>query len=233
MASIMKCASEVIDTARDGIIWFALWKTGRSWHVMEITAEYFDCETATYVLTFPEDKQEIERILAEDPNAAFLNGYYCNLGDPEEMTVNSLADALRWQYESGGNLLDWTFKSETEQGDCGSDAEKTANSVEMKQATGREEKENTMKKQYKEIRKIRASALRQLCIEKDWYTAGDNEEYGHLLCDLTDRKGNLTTADIIEIAEDIMEHSEMDSDCTVECVAFEVARIADVFFKEI
>ncbi len=89
-----------------------------------------------------------------------------------------------------------------------------------------------MKKQYKEIRKIHASALRQLCIEKDWYTAGDNDEYRHLLLDLAEHKGNLTTTDIIEIAEDIIEHSEMDSDCTIENVAFEVARIASVSFEE-
>ncbi len=88
-------------------------------------------------------------------------------------------------------------------------------------------------KQYKEIRKIRASALRQLCVEQDWYTAGDNDEYGHLLYDLAQNKENLNTADIIEIAEDIMEHSDLDDDCTVECVAFEVARIANVSFKKV
>lgn len=93
-------------------------------------------------------------------------------------------------------------------------------------------KEPTMKKQYKEIRIIRASSLRQLCIDHDWYTAGDNDEYGHLLFDLADNKENLTTADIIEIAEDIMAHSDLDADCTIESIAFEVARIACVFFEE-
>ncbi len=114
MASIRKCASEVIDTARDGIGWFALWKTGRSWHVMEVYADDYDYDTGALILGFPEDKQEIDRILTEDPHAVMLNGYYCNLGDLEYMTVNSLADALRWQYETGGNALaNWTFKSET------------------------------------------------------------------------------------------------------------------------
>ncbi len=88
-------------------------------------------------------------------------------------------------------------------------------------------------KQYKEIRKIRASALRQLCIDHDWYTAGDNDEYGHLLYDLAQNKENLSTADIMEIAADIMDHSELDNDRTIESVAFEVARIAFVFFVEI
>ena len=88
-------------------------------------------------------------------------------------------------------------------------------------------------KQYKEIRKIHASALRQLCIDHDWYTAGDNEEYGHLLFNLAGDKENLSTADIIEIAADIMAHSDLDDDCTIEEIAFEVARIANVFFEEV
>ena len=90
-----------------------------------------------------------------------------------------------------------------------------------------------MTKQYKEIRKIRASALRQLCIDHDWYTAGDNDEYSHLLYDLAGNKENLSTADIIEIAADIMEHSDMSPDYTIESVAFEVASIANVFFEEV
>lgn len=88
-------------------------------------------------------------------------------------------------------------------------------------------------KQYKEIRRIRASDLRRLCIERDWYTAGTNDEYSHLLVDLADSKENVSTADIIEIAADIMAHSHLDEDCTIEDVAFEVARIACVSFEEI
>lgn len=90
-----------------------------------------------------------------------------------------------------------------------------------------------MNKQYKEIRRITAGSLRQLCIDKDWYTAGDNDEYGHLLYDLANDKENLSTADIIEIAADIMEHSDLDDDYTIESIAFEVARIANVFFEEV
>ena len=57
-------------------------------------------------------------------------------------------------------------------------------------------------KQYKEIRVIRASSLRALCVRQNWYTAGDNDEYGHLLLDLAGSKENLSTADIMEIAAD-------------------------------
>ena len=88
-------------------------------------------------------------------------------------------------------------------------------------------------KQYKEIRKISASSLRALCVRQDWYTAGDNDEYGHLLFNLAGDKENLSTADIIEIAADIMAHSDLDDDCTIEEIAFEVARIANVFFEEV
>ena len=88
-------------------------------------------------------------------------------------------------------------------------------------------------KQYKEIRVIRASSLRALCVRQNWYTAGDNDEYGHLLLDLAVSKENLSSKDIMEIAADIMEHSDLDDDCTIESVAFEVARIADVFFEEV
>lgn len=90
-----------------------------------------------------------------------------------------------------------------------------------------------MEKQYKEIRKIHASSLRALCIRQNWYTAGDNDEYSHLLYDLAGNKENLSTADIIEIAADIMEHSDMSADYTIESVAFEVASIANVFFEEV
>ncbi len=94
-------------------------------------------------------------------------------------------------------------------------------------------KENDMKKQYKEIRRIFAYNLRGLCVKKGWYTAGDDDEYDHLLFDLANNKKNITTADIIAIAEDIMEHSEMEPDRTVENVAFEVARIASVRFEKV
>lgn len=87
-----------------------------------------------------------------------------------------------------------------------------------------------MKKNYKEIRKISAYALRQLCINNNWYTAGDNDEYEHLLFDLAEHKENLSTADVVEIAADIMEHSNLSDDWSIEDIAFEVARIATTRF---
>lgn len=88
-----------------------------------------------------------------------------------------------------------------------------------------------MKKEYKEIRKINADSLQSLCISKRWYTGGDNAAYNHLLYDLADDKENITTEDIVEIAQDIMEHSNTDQELTSIC--FDVARIATTFFEEV
>lgn len=90
---------------------------------------------------------------------------------------------------------------------------------------------------YKEIRRLSASNLRSLCIQMDWYTRGDNEEYEHLLLDLAEHKENLTTADIIEIAEDIAAHSDLDDVCPeddiIASIAYEVASIATTCFRRV
>lgn len=88
-----------------------------------------------------------------------------------------------------------------------------------------------MRKEYREIRKIRADKLRVLCIEENWYTIGDCEAYNHLLLDLAEFKENITTEDIVEIAQDILCHSETEMD--IECICYYVARIADTFFEEV
>lgn len=87
-----------------------------------------------------------------------------------------------------------------------------------------------MKYGYREIRKISVNDLRNLCIAKRWYTRGDNEEYNHLLNELAGNKENITTDDIVEIALDIMQHSNTDQDLISIC--FDVARIAVTFFEE-
>lgn len=81
---------------------------------------------------------------------------------------------------------------------------------------------------YKEVRYITAEKLRALCIEEDWYTGGDNDDYRHLLFDLAGHKENIITDDIVEIASDIIEHSDLSSN-DFEEVAFRVANIATVF----
>lgn len=88
-----------------------------------------------------------------------------------------------------------------------------------------------MKHGYREVRKIIKDDLRNLCIEKRWYTRGDNASYNHLLDDLAGDKENITTDDIVEIALDIMEHSNTEQELTSIC--FDIARIAVTFFEEV
>lgn len=86
---------------------------------------------------------------------------------------------------------------------------------------------------YKEKRTLSAENLRNLCIKNHWYTKGNCEEYEHLLYDLAENKRHLATNDIIEIAEDIIAHSEID--CTSEditTVAYLVNRACEVLFYE-
>lgn len=82
-----------------------------------------------------------------------------------------------------------------------------------------------------EIRKIDAESLRKLCVARRWYTRGDNAAYNHLLNDLAEGKENITTDDIVEIALDIMKHSNTGQELTSIC--FDVARIAVSFFVEV
>lgn len=80
---------------------------------------------------------------------------------------------------------------------------------------------------FKEYRTMDASTLRRVCIANNWYTNGTNEEYGNLFSRLRNCYGyaeNLTTEKLVEIANDIWEHSEMPSDCTLETVLFELNR---------
>ena len=83
----------------DGIAWVIVWKTGRSWNA---TAVWLDPDTDTFE---PDDLDTAREVLAQDPGAVMLNGYYCgHFG--EDMTVAELADGIRWHYENGYNTLD-------------------------------------------------------------------------------------------------------------------------------
>lgn len=88
-----------------------------------------------------------------------------------------------------------------------------------------------MKYGYKEVRRIFADDLRNLCIEKGWYTRGDGKAYAHLLIGKAQDKENITTDDIVEIAQDIIDHSDTDQEIT--SIMFDVARIAVTFFEEV
>lgn len=96
MANLRTTAQKVLEDARDGIAWIALYKEGRGWGAVCFWPDL----DRNGKFTFDEDDaKEIKGILATDPNAIFVNGYYTNLGFIEDMTRESLAAALRWQYD--------------------------------------------------------------------------------------------------------------------------------------
>lgn len=79
---------------------------------------------------------------------------------------------------------------------------------------------------FNETRTMSASKLRSVCIKNNWYTCGTCKEYDRLFDRLYDCCGcedHLTTEKLVEIAEDIWEHSNI-TDYTIETVLFELAR---------
>ena len=83
----------------------------------------------------------------------------------------------------------------------------------------------------KETRLLSSFNLRNLCIKRNWYTKGDNNEYSHLLNELNhDGRENITTEDIRMIAEDIIEHSVIDSQMDITDVMWEIAHVCNTVF---
>ncbi len=99
MAALNTIAREYADEIRDGIAWVIVWKTGRSWHASSF---WLNTEDDTFEIY---DLDEVREILAADPHAVMVNGYYCgHFG--EDMTVAELADGIRWHYKNGCNRLE-------------------------------------------------------------------------------------------------------------------------------
>ena len=110
MASLREEARHIADEASEAIAWIAVWKTGKSWHCESYYPDYTESKGYPWNQKerwdiSEEDKQALKAIVDADPNALLVNGYYMNIGSLEEMTMSSLVDGLRWQYEiNGGNL---------------------------------------------------------------------------------------------------------------------------------
>lgn len=111
MASLRDEARPYFDDFRNAIQWIAVWKVGRGWNCQLIwSAEYEEGSRRWHReekwTIDEEDREELRHILEQDPNACLINGYYLNIGPLEEMTLASLVDGLRFQYDGGGNLKD-------------------------------------------------------------------------------------------------------------------------------
>ena len=79
----------------------------------------------------------------------------------------------------------------------------------------------------KEIRVINSENLRRLCIEKNWCTNCDNDQYQYILnlC----YKENITTDDIFSIAVQIEKYSNTEQ--KIETIMFDIARICNSYFE--
>lgn len=118
MASLKQVAQDMLPVAREGIGWIALWKggrDGRSWSCDSFYPDFDDEMYSSRIEDFELDR--LHRIAKIDPNAVFLNGWYHNLGDPDEMTRDSLAKFLRWQYDLGTYTLTEVLESMTTYGE--------------------------------------------------------------------------------------------------------------------
>lgn len=91
---------------------------------------------------------------------------------------------------------------------------------------------------YIEHRTLSACDLRSLCIKKNWYTHGTNEEYYNLFRMLTQdyHEVEMTTEKLAEIATDIFNHSDED-DCTdgylsIPDIMYDLAKACSTVFIE-
>ena len=88
---------------------------------------------------------------------------------------------------------------------------------------------------FNETRILMPSKLREICIRHDWYTMGDNDEYSALFDRLYDADGcyeQMSTDKLTEIAEDIVQHSEIE-DYTIEAVLFTLAAGCTTYFDPV
>lgn len=98
MATLRQNAQDMLDIAREGIGWIALWKDGKGW----MSKDFWPDMDRTGALSFEDyELEQLQSIHQLDPNAILVNGWHWNLGDCTCMTRDSLAGALRWQYEMG------------------------------------------------------------------------------------------------------------------------------------
>ena len=107
MASLREEARWILGDARDAICWIAAWKTGRSWNVETLYGVEYVEERGheSYWRIEADDENRLREIYEADENAILVNGYYCNLGPLEGMTLESLVDGIKFQYSLGGDLI--------------------------------------------------------------------------------------------------------------------------------
>ena len=91
-----------------------------------------------------------------------------------------------------------------------------------------------MKYGYREVKKIDEIKIRSLCIEKNWFTNGNEKDYFKLLNYGFSGK-EITTDDLVEMAEMICERSEYESIKEYEftSIMFELNECCYSYFEEV
>lgn len=79
----------------------------------------------------------------------------------------------------------------------------------------------------KEIRRMSKPRLRQLCIDRNWFTRGTNDEYAHLFDMAGDYDSHIGILTLYDMAAWIMGHSSKEAmeDVEITCIMYELARI--------
>lgn len=95
MATLRQNAQDMLDVAREGIGWIALWRDGKGWMSTDL---YPDIDRSGALIFEEYDTRSLQNIAKLDPRAILVNGWEHNLGDTTCMTRDSLAAALKWQY---------------------------------------------------------------------------------------------------------------------------------------
>lgn len=91
-----------------------------------------------------------------------------------------------------------------------------------------------MKYGYREVKKIDEVKVRRLCIEKNWFTNGTNEEYNELL-NYGFSNQEITTDELVEMATLILEHSEAEyiRDYEITSIMYELNEACYSYFEEV
>ncbi len=106
MASLKEEARRWFGDFYGEVGWMLVWKTGRSWNITRLWDTEYDEGSNSLHHPRPskweisrDDAEKIVAAMEADPKAMVLNGYYDYLGNSEEMTLRSLIDGLKRQYD--------------------------------------------------------------------------------------------------------------------------------------
>lgn len=82
----------------------------------------------------------------------------------------------------------------------------------------------------RECRRVHASNLRALAIKENWFTKADNDTYSKWLT-MKEDLDSLHTGDIAQLAQMVIDYSNLDSEMTITEVCFLIAKETySVFF---